>query len=73
MEESIFFNRGNAVAHNVDLKVIYEEVQLAKDKNGEKKQYVIVKKTEGFEYILYDKNSFETIENKSDYEIIEYV
>jgi len=39
-----FFNRGNAVAHNMDL--------------GEKKQYVIVKKTEGFEYILYDKNSF---------------
>ncbi|WP_438713314.1 hypothetical protein [Enterococcus sp. DIV0806c] len=57
----------------MDLKVIYEEVQLAKDKNSEKKKYVIVKKNEGFEYILYDKNGFETIENKSDYEVIEYV
>lgn len=73
MEESFFFNRGNAVAHNVDLKVIYEEVQLAKDKNGKNKQYAIVKKKEEFEYILYDKNSFEALENKSDYEVIEYV
>lgn len=75
MEESIFFNRGNAVASNVDLKVIYEEVQLDldKDKNGEKKEYVIVKKKNGSEYILYDKNSFVTIENRSDYEVIEYI
>lgn len=73
MEESIFFNRGNAVASNVDLKILYEEAQLEKDRTEKSSDFVIVQDSEDSKYILFHQEDLEKSSNSNNYKIIQYI
>lgn len=46
MEESVFFNKGNAISSTVDLKDLYETAQIEKYR-GLNEKLVIVQKKNG--------------------------
>lgn len=72
MEESIFFNKGNIITASVDVKDLYETVQIRK-KQCTNEKFVIVKKLDEFEYILFDKKDFEQLPNCEEYQVVEYL
>lgn len=53
MEETIFFNRGNALTSDVDQEELMKKVQIEKDKRGLNEKLVIVQDKSG-EYLLFD-------------------
>ncbi|MFV0559188.1 MAG: hypothetical protein ACK5NA_00520 [Enterococcus sp.] len=61
--ESIFFNRGNEVASDVDVKSLYRIAQIQKDQFGLDKTYVIVQnKEEETLYVLFDEDVFNQLD-----------
>jgi len=53
MEETIFFNRGNALTSDVDQEELMKKVQIEKDKRGLNNKLVVVQDNRG-EYLLFD-------------------
>lgn len=53
MEETIFFNRGNALTSDVDQEEMMKKVQIEKDKRGFNNKLVVVQDDSG-EYLLFD-------------------
>ncbi|GAA3008561.1 hypothetical protein [Tetragenococcus solitarius] len=53
MEETIFFNRGNALTSDVDQEELMKKVQIEKDKRGLNEKLVVVQDKSG-EYLLFD-------------------
>lgn len=53
MEETIFFNRGNALTSTVDQEELMKKVQIEKDKRGLDNKLVVVQDNSG-EYLLFD-------------------
>lgn len=59
MEESVFFNLGNAIAAKRDSKELIKEVQIIKDKRERLGKLVIVKDELNGDHILFDLNDQE--------------
>uniref|UniRef100_UPI00403F2746 hypothetical protein n=1 Tax=Candidatus Enterococcus willemsii TaxID=1857215 RepID=UPI00403F2746 len=72
MEESIFFNKGNIITASVDVKDLYETVQIRKNQRTDEK-FIIVKNPNEFEYILFGKKDFEQLPNREEYQVVEYL
>ncbi|AYW44923.1 hypothetical protein [Tetragenococcus koreensis] len=53
MEETIFFNRGNALTSTVDQEELMKKVQIEKDKRGLDNKLVVVQDNSG-KYLLFD-------------------
>lgn len=72
MEESIFFNKGNAISSNVDLKSLYKTAQIEKYR-GTNEKFVIVQKNHDGEYILFNKTDFDQLTYCKEYQIVEHI
>jgi hypothetical protein len=72
MEESIFFNKGNVISSNVDLKSLYETAQIEKYR-GTNEKFVIVQKNRDGEYILFNKTDFDQLTDREEYQIVEHI
>lgn len=59
MEESIFFNLGNAIASKSDPKELVREVQIAKDNRKLPGKMVIVEDEKTGSHILFELNDQE--------------
>lgn len=62
MEETIFFNRGNALTSTVDQEELMKKVQIEKDKRKLDDKLVVVQDNSG-EYLLFD---FSDADSKND-------
>lgn len=62
MEETVFFNLGNAIASKRDPKELMREAQITKDKRKPIGKLVIVEDEESGEHILFE---FDDQEEKS--------
>ncbi|MHC5374694.1 hypothetical protein ACYSNU_12930 [Enterococcus sp. LJL120] len=71
MEERIFFNQGNAVTSDVDLKALYIAAQIEKDSGRDKEPLVIAKDKRNNQYVLFFKEDFHALKNPEDYELVE--
>lgn len=71
MDEHIFFNYGNALTSDVDLKALYVAAQIEKDKNNLQRELIIVEDPETAKFLLFSKDDFEKLENKDSYKIID--
>lgn len=60
MEETIFFNRGNALASKKDAKELIKEIQVEKDRRKPGNEMVIVQDEETGELILFQLSDQET-------------
>ncbi len=54
MEETIFFNKGNAIASYIDTKALYQSAEIAGYKTEKSNKLVIVKDEKSGQYILFD-------------------
>lgn len=54
MEESVFFNLGNALASSKDTKELMRTVQIEQDKRGKKGRFVIVEDEANKEQLLFE-------------------
>ena len=73
MDETVFFNQGNALNTDVDIKALYVAAQIEKDRSGLHKELVIVRESKSEQYILFEKKVFDKLENKEAYQIIDYL
>lgn len=64
MEETIFFNRGNALTSDVDQEELMKKVQIEKDKRGLNNKLVVVEDNRG-EYLLFDFSDVDTENDQS--------
>ncbi|EOT29382.1 hypothetical protein [Enterococcus saccharolyticus] len=72
MEESVFFNKGNAISSTVDLKNLYETAQIEKYR-GLNEKLVIVQKKNGAEYMLFNQTDFDQLTDREEYQIVEHI
>lgn len=72
MEESVFFNKGNAISSTVDLKNLYETAQIEKYR-GLNEKLVIVQKKNGEEYMLFNQTDFDQLTDREEYQIVEHI
>lgn len=54
MEETIFFNLGNAIASSKDDKELIRTAQIEHDRRNGKNKLVIVEDSENGDYLLFD-------------------
>ncbi|MGX7058822.1 hypothetical protein [Vagococcus humatus] len=66
MEELVFFNRGNALATNVDTKELYRTAQVDHVKYHPPGQLVIVLDEENGEHVLFDLSDQKTNDHEKD-------
>ncbi|BAK94621.1 putative uncharacterized protein [Tetragenococcus halophilus subsp. halophilus] len=64
MEETIFFNRGNALTSDVDQEELMKKVQIEKDKRGLNNKLVVVQDNRG-EYLLFDFSDADSENDRS--------
>lgn len=72
MENSILFNRGNALASKTDKDELMKKVQVEKDKRGIDKKLVVVEDQNG-EYLLFDFSDAQTADKDADEFIIKHI
>ncbi|GMA47261.1 hypothetical protein [Tetragenococcus muriaticus] len=63
MEETVFFNRGNALTSDVDQEELMKKVQIEKDKRGLTNKLVVVQ-DDNDEYLLFD---FSDVDSKNEH------
>lgn len=73
MDETVFFNQGNAMNTDVDIKALYVAAQIEKDRSELHKELIIVRDSKNKQYILFEKETFDKLENKESYKIIDYL